>query len=287
MRDIIVLGASGFIGFHLCTELCKNPANYVIGVDRDISNIPRIVPIHTSINLTDPKQCDLLFSEYNFDTVYQFAADSGNINYLNSKDYNYGTSTLININIIRSLKGKKFNKIVFPSSAYARDFELGDYGLEKKYNERLFRRSGLPIKIATLSNICGIWDCGEENEKVLNALCRKTAEAKYGGTIEVNNDDRLRSFVYIDDAVNLIMDMDKDIDIKSNMSISLPYLCKLINETTRKNINFKFNNQYPVDIKYNKEYIYTKDLKEIILEIYNYYINRISSGYQSEADCVY
>ena len=279
MKNILVLGASGFLGFNLCEKLYEDKDNYVIGVDRDISNIPRVVPLHAKFDLTNPKMCEMLFDEYEFDDIYQFAADSGNINYLNSKDYGYGTSTLININIIRSLKGKKFNKIVFPSSDYTRDFELNDYGLEKKYNEQLYRRSGLPIKIVTLSSVYGVWDSGEKNEKVFNALCRKTAEAKYGDTIKVHGDGRLRSFVHVDDAVNMIIDTDKDLDIKDKLSISIPYLCSIINSVTRKSIYFDMDKYYSVNIKENKDFIYTKPITEGIEEVYSYYTERIKNGY--------
>ena len=275
MKQVLVLGAGGFIGFHLCEKLCENPENYVIGVDKNIENIPNKVPLHIKIDLTRDDQCDYLFNHYKFDDVYQVAADSGNLEYLTSTSYNYGNSTLINLNIIRNLKVGKVNRFIFTSSDYARDFELTDYGLEKKYNEQLYRRSSLPIKIATLSNVYGIWDTGGSNEKLINALCRKVAEAKYGASIPVHNDGRLRSFVYIDDVVNMLIDMDNDLDIKSHFSISTSYLCSIINIVTKKSIHFDIDNYYPVGIKDNKEFIYTKNLEDGIEELYQYYLERI------------
>jgi nucleoside-diphosphate-sugar epimerase len=92
------------------------------------------------------------------------------------------------------------------SSAYpaAPDSE---YGWEKLFSERLYlaygRNHGMECRVARYHNIFGpegTWAGGRE--KAPAAICRKVAEARDGGTIEIWGDgQQTRSFLYIDECV--------------------------------------------------------------------------------------
>src|SRR5262249_21761694 len=90
-----------------------------------------------------------------------------------------------------------------------------EYGWEKLFSERLYlafaRNYGLDVRIARFHNIFGpesAWIGGRE--KAPCAICRKVAEAKDGGEIEIWGDGKqTRSFLYIDeclDGVRKLMD---------------------------------------------------------------------------------
>ena len=89
-----------------------------------------------------------------------------------------------------------------------------EYGWEKLYSERVAmaygRRYGMKVRIARFQNCYGpegTWQGGRE--KAPAATCRKVAEAKDGGTIEVWGDgSAIRSYTYIADMVEGILPID-------------------------------------------------------------------------------
>ena len=92
------------------------------------------------------------------------------------------------------------------SSAYPAEPD-SEYGWEKLFSERLYlaydRNFRIHPRIARYHNIfgpLGTWTGGKE--KAPAAICRKVAEARTGGEIEVWGDgEQTRSFLYIDECV--------------------------------------------------------------------------------------
>ena len=82
-----------------------------------------------------------------------------------------------------------------------------EYGWEKLFSERLYlayqRNYGIQARIARYHNIFGpqgTWNGGRE--KAPAAICRKVAEARNGGQIEVWGDGhQTRSFLYVDECI--------------------------------------------------------------------------------------
>jgi GDP-D-mannose 3',5'-epimerase len=85
-----------------------------------------------------------------------------------------------------------------------------EYGWEKLFSERLYfafaRNHGLDVRVARFHNIFGpegTWHGGRE--KAPAAVCRKVAEQKDGGEIEIWGDgEQTRSFLYIDECVEAV-----------------------------------------------------------------------------------
>ena len=92
MKRILVLGSRGYLGRHLTKHLMKNPYDRVFCIDKNL------------VDLRNLSHCARLFRYIGCDEIYQLAADSGNMKYLMSKEYLYGSSTLININVITALR---------------------------------------------------------------------------------------------------------------------------------------------------------------------------------------
>ena len=82
-----------------------------------------------------------------------------------------------------------------------------EYGWEKLFSERLYfayqRNCGAEVRVARFHNIFGpegSWYGGRE--KAPAAICRKVAEARDGGEIEIWGDGKqTRSFLYIDECL--------------------------------------------------------------------------------------
>ena len=243
MKTALVLGAGGFIGSHLVTRLKEN-GYFVRGVDLklpeysgstanefilgDLRNQPFVDKIlNINCNAQDKQAVP-------FDEVYQLAADMGGAGYIFSGDHDADVmhnSATINLNVADACKRHGVKKVFYSSSAcmYPEYNQLdpnnpnceessaypanpdSEYGWEKLFSERLFlaykRNYNLNVCIARFHNIFGpqgSWSNGKE--KAPAAICRKVAEAKDGGEIEIWGDgEQTRSFLYIDECLDGIL----------------------------------------------------------------------------------
>lgn len=237
-KTILVTGAGGFIGGHMCQRL-KDEGNIVIGVD--ISN--RYGRHHYCndfewIDLRDNGAVsDLAFVlvRSNVDEVYHFAADMGGMGFISANHYDILQNNLrINLNVARALENHPNVKFLFSSSVcvYPEFYQdasclaepliidesmaypampQDEYGWEKLTAERIFTRlgkeHGVNVHIARFHNTYGpygAWQGGRE--KAPAALCRKVAESKlrkdWWTTIDVWGDgQQKRPFIYVDDTV--------------------------------------------------------------------------------------
>lgn len=228
-KNALVLGAGGFIGSHLVKRL-KTEGYFVRGVDL---KYPEYSPTHADEfiigDLRDTKVCDLVIDP-SFTEIYQLAADMGGAGYLFTGENDahvMHNSAMINLNVADIATKKKTGRIFYSSSAcmypaynqqdpdnpmcteasaYPADPD-SEYGWEKLFSERLylsyFRNFGLQVRIARFHNVYGpegAWQGGKE--KAPAAICRKVAQAKNGGSIDIWGDGtQTRSFLYVDDCV--------------------------------------------------------------------------------------
>jgi GDP-D-mannose 3', 5'-epimerase len=125
-----------------------------------------------------------------------------------------------------------------------------EYGWEKLFSERLYmaycKNYGLDIRIARFHNIYGpegTWQGGRE--KAPAAFCRKIAETKDNGEIEMWGDGKqTRSFLYIDEClkgVRKLMDSDfkSPLNIGSEEMVSINKLVSYICDVSGKNVSIK------------------------------------------------
>ena len=88
-KNVLVTGAAGFIGFHLCQRLLKNGFN-VVGIDNlntyyDVrlkeARLDRILPFDNfamaKMDLADRNGLENLFRDHRFDVVVNLAAQAG------------------------------------------------------------------------------------------------------------------------------------------------------------------------------------------------------------------
>ena len=207
MKSALVLGAGGFIGSHLVTRLKKDGYTFVRGADLKLPEYSETKADDFVIcDLRNYSDCEKLFSIYQFDEVYQLAADMGGAGFVftgeNDADIMHN-SAQINLNIAELCVKYKVGRLFYSSSAcmYPQEIQRisnntglkesdaypanpdSEYGWEKLFSERLFlayaRNKGLDVRIARFHNIFGVegtWKGGRE--KAPAAMCRKVAEAK-------------------------------------------------------------------------------------------------------------
>jgi len=274
-KKVLVCGAGGFIGFHLVKRY-KEEGYWVRGVDIKSPEFGETSADEFLIaDLRYPegaKKALALDDNDPFDEVIQLAANMGGMGFISCHDAEImHDSALINLTVLEECRKTGAKKVFYSSSAciYPEHNQLDpnnpkctedsaypaapdtEYGWEKLFSERLFlaygRDYGMDVRSARFHNIFGpqgTW-CGGR-EKAPAALCRKVAEAKNGGTIEIwGKGDQTRSFLYIDECVEgirRIMKADKGLPIMnlgSEEMISINDLARLIAKIAGKQLHIR------------------------------------------------
>ncbi len=271
-KKALVLGAGGFIGGHLVKRL-KREGFWVRGVDLKKHEYTKsLADEFLKGDLRDQKFVNKVFNQ-RFDEIYQLAADMGGAGFIftgkNDAEIMHN-SALINLNVIQKALETKAGKIFYSSSAciYPEHNQLdpnnpnlseesaypanpdSEYGWEKLFSERLFlayyRNHGLKVRIARFHNIFGpegTWTGGRE--KAPAAMCRKVAEVKDGGTIEMWGDGKqTRSFLYIDECLEGVRRLMKSsftgpVNIGSEEMVTLNQLAEMVMEIAGKKVKIK------------------------------------------------
>ncbi|MDB5395208.1 MAG: NAD-dependent dehydratase [Rhodospirillales bacterium] len=261
MKSALVLGGGGFIGSHMVKKL-KMEGFWIRAADVKSPEFGATAADDFIVaDLRDPAQCRAAFDRP-FDEIYQFAADMGGAGYIFTGEHDADVmhnSATINLNALTACVASGNRRIFYASSAciYPQSNQLdpnapimrestaypanpdSEYGWEKLFSERLYlaysRNYGIEARIARYHNIFGpegIWNGGKE--KAPAALCRKVAEARDGGSIEIWGDgEQTRSFLYIDECLEgtqrlMRSDFQGPVNIGSDEMVSLNTLAAMI-----------------------------------------------------------
>lgn len=272
MKQALVCGAGGFIGTHLVRKL-KKEGYWVRGVDLVYPAFSATQADDFVIgDLRDVQICRRVVDR-RFDEIYQLAADMGGAGFIFVGDNDANimhNSALININMLETCQKKGVGRIFYSSSAciypehnqmdpdnprtaeesaYPADPD-SDYGWEKLFSEHLYlafhRNYGIDVRIARFHNIFGpegTWEGGRE--KVPAAICRKVAQARNGGEIEMWGDGKqTRSFLYIDECVEGVRrlmqsDFIGPVNLGSDEMVTINQLAQMIMDIAKKKLTIK------------------------------------------------
>jgi nucleoside-diphosphate-sugar epimerase len=269
MKSALVCGGGGFIGSHLAKRL-KAEGFWVRAVDLKFPEFTETAADDFVIaDLRDPLECRRIVDR-RFDEIYQLAADMGGAGYIFTGDHDADVmhnSATINLNMLDACLRRNSKRIFYSSSAcmYPEHNQLdpkapvtressaypanpdSEYGWEKLFSERLYlafsRNYGFQARIARYHNIFGpegTWTGGRE--KAPAALCRKVAEARDGGAIEIWGDGtQTRSFLFIDECVDgtlrlMRSDFAGPVNIGSDEMVALNDLAGMIIEIAGKRL---------------------------------------------------
>lgn len=317
VKKALVCGAGGFIGSHLVKKL-KNEGYWVRGVDLKYPEFSETkADEFLLLDLREKENAEkaLHSREEAFDEVYQLAADMGGMGFIHSAECEImRNSALININMTHAAATSGIKRYFFSSSVCIyRDMQPGEpelreqdaypaypdneYGWEKLYAERMImaygRRYKIPVRIARFQNCYGpegTWRGGRE--KAPAAICRKVAEAKDGGTIEVwGNGTAIRSYTYIDDmleGIYLLMhsNLEGPVNIGSPEYNSVKELVDTVIQVAGKRLAIKWV-EGPVGVQsrnFSNERIYSTgwrpkfSLKEGIKRLYPWIKVQVEKG---------
>jgi len=268
MKKALICGAGGFIGGHLVRKL-QSQGYWVRGVDiKNHEWSPDMADEFLKLDLRQEESCyqALSLQEGKFDEVYQLAADMGGMGFISSAECEImHNSALINIHMIHQASQLGIPRYFFSSSVCVyRDMKPdepemkeneaipanpdNEYGWEKLYSERLAqaysRNRGIQVRIARFQNTYGpegTWKGGRE--KAPAAMCRKVAEVKNGGTIDVWGDgSAIRSYTYVDDLIDgiyLLMqsDLEGAVNIGCPQYVTVDELVDTVAKVARKEVH--------------------------------------------------
>jgi GDP-D-mannose 3',5'-epimerase len=229
-RLVVVAGAGGFIGGHLCAELARRGARVraadIKPTPMWFQRVPRTQLIN--VDLKDRDACYRLVD--GADLVFNLAADMGGMGFIENNKALCMLSVLINTHLLLAARDLGVPRFFYSSSAcvYAADKQdradvdglresdaypampEDGYGWEKLFSERMCRHFsedfGLETRVARYHNVYGpSGTYAGGREKAPAAICRKVIEAKLTGSNEIEiwgDGNQTRSFTYIDDCTD-------------------------------------------------------------------------------------
>jgi len=267
-KRILVTGAGGFIGHHLCRYL-KKKGYWVRGVDLVKPQFSGMDDFHEFLigDLKDPAVC--LKATRDIEWAYNLAALNGSIEFTtDNKAELIHNNALVNLNMAEACWKNKVRRAFYASSAcvYPIHFQESDevhalneddvdpahpdteYGWEKLFSEHVWKSyeedRGLEVRIARFINIYGP-ECLIDTlkSKAPMALTRKVIDAGEGGDVKVWGDGgQKRTFCYVDDCVRgvqvlMASDVSIPINIGSDVLFSIDELVDIIAEIEGVKIN--------------------------------------------------
>ena len=226
MKQYLVTGAAGFIGFHVCKQLLARGEN-VVGLDNlnDYYDVTlkqaRLAQLENQsgfefqkLELSDRDGMKTLFEEHEFETVIHLAAQAG-VRYSLQNPHAYVDSNLTGfVNILEGCRHRQVKHLAYASSSsvygantkmpfsahHNVDHPLSLYAATKKANELIAHSYshlyGLPTTGLRFFTVYGPWGRPDM------AMFLFTKAILAGKPIDVFNRGQMqRDFTYIDDIV--------------------------------------------------------------------------------------
>jgi nucleoside-diphosphate-sugar epimerase len=281
-RLVVVAGAGGFIGGHLCAELARRGAHVRAADMKQLplwfQRIPRTQQLN--LDLHDRDACYRLVD--GADMVFNLAADMGGMGFIESNKALCMLSVLINTHLLLAARDLGVERFFYASSAcvYAagkqdradvdalRESDAypampeDGYGWEKLFSERMCRHFsedfGLETRVARYHNVygpAGTYSGGRE--KAPAAICRKVIEAKLTGCHEIEiwgDGNQTRSFTYIDDCTDgtlrlMASEVRAPINIGSDEMVTINELVDVVERIAGIRLQRKFRLEAPLGVR--------------------------------------
>ena len=278
----LVTGAGGFIGGHLSARLIAE-GHEVRAVD--CKPLDEWYQVHEGAENIQG-DCSQLETAREvtrgMEHVYNLAADMGGMGFIENNKALCMLTVLTSTHMLVAARDAGAERFFYSSSAcvYAADHQTtadvvalreadaypaqpeDGYGWEKLFTERMCRHFqedyGLQTRVARFHNVYGpegTWDGGRE--KAPAALCRKFAHAALTGDLELEiwgDGEQTRSFMYIDDCVNGILDImhgdsAEPVNLGSAELVSINQMADLLERISGTVVNRRYKLDAPQGVR--------------------------------------
>ena len=279
---LLITGAAGFIGSHLCDYFIENTEETIVGIDNYNNfydpSIKRNNIAHLSGNkrfhcikgdILDKKLLEKIFQEHNITEVIHLAAWAGVRPSIENPDIYYQVNIIGTLNLLNLAKDYKINRFLAASSSsvYGNnkkvpfsetdsvDHPISPYAATKKTNELMcynyHHLYQIPIACIRFFTVYGP---RQRPEMAIHKFTRLMYEDK---EIPVfNNGNCLRDFTYIDDIIQGIVAIYKHphlkydiVNLGESQTISTLDLIKLIEKHTGQIAKLKLMPAQPGDVE--------------------------------------
>lgn len=247
MKNVLVFGGFGFLGYYLLKELVSRGYHIVVA---DIKNNNEFEEVVTYIqcDISIKEEVDAVFTNHRFDVVYNLAGFANLDNAIKEPLKTMQLNIIGNMHILEACIETKTKKFVYASSAYAMSNKGSFYGISKLASEKIIeeyhKKYNLDFIILRYGSVYSERDY--DNNYIYSIVKKAVLENK----INHNGDgNEIREYIHASDAAKLSVDV-----IESNTFNNLHIILTGIERMKRSElfdmINEILNNN--IEINYSK-----------------------------------
>ncbi len=257
MKNVLVFGGFGFLGYYLVKELLLRNYNvFVADINTNEELIREVNYVYCDIS--NKQSIDEIFDKDNFDIVYNLAGFANLDKAIEDPINTLQLNVIGNANIIDACLTHKVSKFVYASSAYAMSNKGSFYGISKLASEKIIeeyhKKHNLPFVILRYGSVYS--EKSYDNNYIYNLVKRAVLEGK----IDHNGDGKeIREYIHASDAAKLSVDVIES-DVYSNTHVILTGTERMQRVELFNMINEILNNKIEVncsDSGYNHHYKFT------------------------------
>lgn len=278
MSKVAVTGGAGFLGSHIAKRLIDDGREVSIIDDFSAGSLQNLSDLGVKRKCTVGDLRDYEFARQSLrdaETVFHFAAEVGSVSYLHGSNARelaaLQANLVIDANVFKACLENGVRTVIYASSVSVYPFDEqqgshmqfkeedserkvnpeGGYGWAKYIAERQ-----LPLMPDTSYGIARIFHAYGTNiylkpdrSQVIASLIRKAVRYPAEGFVVWGDGNQRRCFVYIDDALDALMRLEKHVLKKGNLTVNVGSteettvreLAELVVKLSKKDITLKFD----------------------------------------------
>jgi UDP-glucose 4-epimerase len=257
MKNVLVFGGFGFLGYYLVKELLQRKYNVSVA---DINSNEELISqvIYYKCDISNNEEVKQVFNSSKFDIVYNLAGFANLDHAIENPLKTIQLNVIGNIHIVEACLAHKIEKFVYASSAYAVSNKGSFYGISKLASEKIIeeynKKHNLPFVILRYGSVYS------EREYDNNYIYNLVKGAVINGRIDHKGDGKeIREYIHAADAAKLSVDVIES-EVYDNIHVILTGTERMKRIELFNMIKEILNNNVEVNCKdtgYNNHYKFT------------------------------
>jgi UDP-glucose 4-epimerase len=246
MKNVLVFGGFGFLGYYLLKELLSRNYNVIVADIKDNHEFKEGVR-YVNCDISDQKQVNKVFEGQKFDFVYNLAGFANLDLAIQSPLKTIQLNILSNMYILEACIHAKIERFIYASSAYAMSNKGSFYGISKLASEKIIEeyhdKYDLDFTILRYGSVYS--ERAYDNNYIYNVVKKAVLE----NSIDHKGDgNEIREYIHAGDAAKLSVDIIESEKFKNihviltgSERIKRSELFDMINEILNNKIEIKYN----------------------------------------------